>query len=183
MERLKAVPSPPLDTGNQHLTSFSLYHTEYREQEVRSSSEIKFFHAKYRRNCWKRVKNIFVWSRKRLGNLSPVTRRYDTIRLQLCNQALLSCLALCFLKMAGEFAFLNKWKKKVDFGCLCMRSAIKVSLIKMPDLAYQSLQSCSYRYLKFLWTDSHSVRWRVTDFVETAETQKRQLHSDIWKKL
>lgn len=39
----------------------------------------------------------------------PARRRYD-IYLQLCNHLMLSCLALCFLKMAGEFAFWNEWK-------------------------------------------------------------------------
>ena len=44
---LKLVPLLLLDTGNQHLTPFPQYYTKHRQQEVGSSSEIKFFHTKY----------------------------------------------------------------------------------------------------------------------------------------
>lgn len=142
MKILKAVPLPPLDTGQQHLAPFCQYHTEHRQQEVGSSSEIKFLHTKYRQNWWKRVKNIFVWSQKDwAASRSPV-------RLQLCNHALLSCLAWVSSKWReNSHAFTSERKRSIRLFVYEISSAIKVSLIKMP---YQSIENCSYTYLMFL---------------------------------
>lgn len=103
----------------------------------------------------KKSEKYFCMISERLGSLSPVSSR-SPVRYAF-SFVTMHCLVawLEFPQNGGRIRMpLEQVKEKGRFVCFCMRSAIKVSLIKMP---YQSIENCSYTYLKFLWTDSHSV--------------------------